>query len=283
LQDEVTQRVVTALVPTVEKAEIERAKRKTPANLGAYDYYLRGVAAQQVLSKESNEQSIQLLKQALALDPENVPAAGRLLASHASRRSFGTVVDADLGKEEVGRLVRLVVNSDDGVEIARAAWAIAYVLRDLSFAKAQVERAVALNPNASITWSYSGWISLWSGNAARGLEDLSRAMRLDPVGAVHSGRNGLAHAHFFLEQYNEALQWAEIQLRDNPQAHPGLRIGAASAAFAGKVELSHALAARLEQTDPGFRITRLQEYLGPYQTPELEKLKQGLRLAGLPE
>ena len=49
----------------------------------------------------------------------------------------------------------------------------------------------------------------------------------------------------------------ESQLRDNPQAHPGLRIGVASAALAGRMELAHSMAARLKQTDPGFGVAGL--------------------------
>jgi hypothetical protein len=54
-------------------------------------------------------------------------------------------------------------------------------------------------------------------------------------------------------------------LRHNPGAHPGLRIGAASAAFAGRSDTAHRLAARLQIIDPAFGVSRLGEYLGPYQ------------------
>src|SRR5262249_43776350 len=39
LQDKVTESVVGAIAPAVEKAEIERAKRKPTESLDAYDYY----------------------------------------------------------------------------------------------------------------------------------------------------------------------------------------------------------------------------------------------------
>ncbi|MGO9686910.1 MAG: Fic family protein [Beijerinckiaceae bacterium] len=43
LQDQVTASVVTAIAPKLERAEIERAKRKPTESLDAYDYYLRGL------------------------------------------------------------------------------------------------------------------------------------------------------------------------------------------------------------------------------------------------
>lgn len=44
LQDRVTASVIGAIAPTLEKVEIERAKRKPAESLDAYDYYLRGLA-----------------------------------------------------------------------------------------------------------------------------------------------------------------------------------------------------------------------------------------------
>jgi hypothetical protein len=43
------------------------------------------------------------------------------------------------------------------------------------------------------------------------------------------------------------------------------------------------LAARLKDIDPAFRVSRLREYLGPYQKSEfVEKYQEALRRAGLP-
>ena len=44
LQDQMTASVVGAIAPQLERAEIERAKRKPTESLDAYDYYLRGMA-----------------------------------------------------------------------------------------------------------------------------------------------------------------------------------------------------------------------------------------------
>jgi hypothetical protein len=72
-------------------------------------------------------------------------------------------------------------------------------------------------------------------------------------------------------------------LRSNPDFYPGLRIGAASAALAGKAVLAQELVARIKQVDAAIRISNLQDYLGPYRAELLEKYADGLRKAGLPE
>lgn len=52
LQDHVTSRVIGAIAPKLEQAEIERAKHKPTDSLDAYDYYLRGMASVHRWSKE---------------------------------------------------------------------------------------------------------------------------------------------------------------------------------------------------------------------------------------
>jgi TolB-like protein len=285
LQDVVTERVIAQLAPSVEQAEIERARRKPTENLGAYDCYLRGVALLQTLSRENFDETIGLFRRALELDPEHSSALGRLLTCLANRKGWGIFDHSASERAEVARLVPRAVRigRDDAVALGHTAFAIAYVLRDLPFAHEQVDRALTLNPNLSGAWTYSGWIHLWSGNPTTAIEHLSRSIRHDPLGIAGGRRSGLAHAHFFLDRHEEALQWGEGHARDNPHAHPAFLIGAASAAFAGKMDQAQRFAASLKQIDPAFRVSRLEDYLGPYQHEFLEKYKQGLRLAGLPE
>jgi adenylate cyclase len=285
LQDQVTEKVVAALAPRLEQAEIDRAKRKTIGNPGAYDCYLRSLACLQTLSKQNVEEAMALLRHAIALDPELAPAYGLLLFCYAAGKGFAAVRNLDEDNAEVARLVRIAarIADDDAVALSNTAWAIAYVLQDLSYAQSLVNRAVALNPNLARAWGFSGWINLWSGNPAMAMEHLARAMRHDPLHSMNIW-SAMAHACFFLDRYSESMAWAERGLRESPDAHPSLRIFAAGAAFAGMTEAARKTGIRLHAVDPEFRISRLGSYLGPYQKPEfVEKYAEGLRLAGLPE
>ena len=53
LQDQVTSSVVGAIAPKLEEAEIERSRRKPTESLDAYDFYLRGLAVMNQLSREA--------------------------------------------------------------------------------------------------------------------------------------------------------------------------------------------------------------------------------------
>jgi hypothetical protein len=83
--------------------------------------------------------------------------------------------------------------------------------------------------------------------------------------------------------YDEAVSWAAIALRDDPDHHPSLRIGAASNAMAGRLEQAQEVAPRLLQLDPALRISNLKDVLGPYRRTDLSRYEEGLRKAGLPE
>ena len=280
-QDEVTQKVVVAIAPFVERAEIARALRRSSDNADAYDCYLRGLSCGPRI-----EEALDLFNRATALDPDFASAYGMAMFCHANRVGWGLAEDIARERDEITRLWRIVarVGNDDGVALAQAGWAVAYILRDLSSAKRLIDRAIELNPNLANAWNANGWVNLWLGEPAIALEQLHRAYRLDPTPTHQSSITGLAHACFFLDQYEEALVHAEQVLNRSPDAHPGLRIGAASAAFAGRTDLAHHLGARLQALDPTFGISRLREYLGPYQRPEfVGKYAEGLRLAGLPE
>ena len=286
-QDEVTEKVVAAIAPQVERAEIARARRKPAGNTDAYDCYLRGLACLSPVSADNAREAIRLFTQATALDPDYAVAYAMMMWCHATRLLYGAADDIECERREVARLWQFVtrVGQEDGVALSQASWAVASVLHDLESARQMVDRAVELNPNLATAWVNRGWINIWLGHPDVALEHLGRARRLDPSPARPTGWwAAMSHALFFLGRYEEAMTVVQQWLRHSPDAHPGLRIGAASAALAGRSDVAHRLAAHLQSIDPAFRVSRLEDYLGPYRSREfLERQKQGLRLAGLPE
>jgi adenylate cyclase len=286
LQDEVTEKVIAAIAPSVERAEIERAHRKPTTNLSAHDYYLRASAFWWRGSRDRNEEAMRLLRRALEIDPRHSSAMGMLMAVYANRKATGLVSDAAIENAEVERLAPQAVRigRDDAVALGHVAWAIAYVLRDLTFAKELIQRALMLNQNLASTWAFSGWLHLWSGDPAEALKDLSHATRLDPLNESPSWKSGFAHAYLFLDRHEDALRVAKSMVQSAPDVSHPLRIGAVCAAFAGDMEIAQEFASRLKLLDPAFRVSRLEDYLGPYRPAEFrEKYKQGLLKAGLPE
>jgi adenylate cyclase len=288
LQDQVTESVVGAIAPAVEKAEIERAKRKPTESLDAYALYLRGLARfYQFASRQANNEALRLFNSAIELDPDFASAYSRAASCYAFAKGNGWFSEAANEIAEVARLAQRAVElgKDDAFALAASGWALAHVVRDLELGAALIDRALVLNSNLAEAWFYGGWVKNYLGEPEAAIGRFARAMRLSPFDPRAIGmRGGTAHAHFFLGRYDEAASWAAMALQDSPDYQPGLRIAAASNAMAGRPEQAHKAVARLRQLNPALRVSTLRDVVGPYRRAEdLSRFEEGLRQAGLPE
>ena len=283
-----TESVVGAIAPAMEKAEIERARRKPTESLDAYALYLRGSARlYEFASRPANDEALRLFSNAIELDPDFASAYGRAAFCYAYAKANGWMSGTANEIAEVKRLAQRAVElgKDDAIALAAAGHALAYVVRDLRVGAALIDRALGLNSNLTEAWNSGGWAKNWLGEPEPAIERFARAMRLSPLDPWAIGmRAGTASAHFFLGHYDEAASWAAMALQDNPDFQPGLRIAAASNAMAGLPEQAHKAAARLRQLNPALRVSTLKNVLGPYRrAKDLSRFEEGLRQAGLPE
>jgi hypothetical protein len=89
LQDQVTASVVGAIEPKMQRAEIERARRKPTENLNAHDYYLRGLTKVRRWTKDANSEALHLFSRAIDLDPGLACAYGMAAWCYSQRRANG--------------------------------------------------------------------------------------------------------------------------------------------------------------------------------------------------
>ena len=288
LQDQVSESVVGAIAPAVEKAEIERAKRKPTESLDAYSLYLRGLARfYQFASRQANEEALRLFNSAIELDADFASAYGRAASCYVFAKINGWFSGTANEIAEVKRLAERAVElgNDDAFALAAGGYALVYVVRDLEVGAALIDRALVLNSNSAEAWFYGGWVKTWLGEPELALERFARAMRLNPLDPrMHVIRAGTAFAHFLLGRYDQAASWAAMALQDRPDYQSGLRIAAASNAMAGRPDQAHRAVARLRQLNPALRVSNLKDVLSPFRRAEdLARYGEGLRQAGLPE
>ena len=288
LQDQVTESVVGAIAPAVEKAEIERAKRKPTESLDAYSVYLRGLAKfYQFASRQANSEALRLFNNAIEIDPDFASAYGRAASCYIHAKGEGWISVTPNEIAEVTRLARLAIElgKDDAIALAASGFALASIVRDLEVGAALIDRALALNSNLAVIWSFGGWVKIWLGEPETAIVRFARAMRLSPLDpSLSIMRAGTAHAHFFLGRYDEAASWTAMALQDNPDYQAGLRIDAASNAMVGRPEHAHKAVAWLRQLNPALRVSTLKNVVGPYRHADnVSRYEEGLRQAGLPE
>ena len=286
LQDRVTVSVVSAISPTLEKAEIERAKRKPPESLTAYDHYLRALASMHQWTREGIDEALRLFKRAMEIDPTFACAFGMSAACYGIRMANGWISDLDREKAKADELARRAarLGPNDAVALAMAGYALAYVVHDLDTAADFVERALMLDPNLAAAWEYSGAIRAWLSDADTAVERLTRALRLSPLDPLLPRRyNMIGFSHFIAGRYEEALSWAKRALRVQPDYLPALRLVAAAGVQTGRTDEARAAMTRHLQLDPTMRLMKLRQYNPTRQPADFARFAGALRKAGMPE
>ena len=77
--------VIGAVEPTLRKAEVERARRKRPDNLDAYDLYLRALPFVATAMPENADKALALLEEAIRLEPDYAVVHGLIAWCHEQR------------------------------------------------------------------------------------------------------------------------------------------------------------------------------------------------------
>jgi TolB-like protein/Tfp pilus assembly protein PilF len=285
LQDQVTASVVGAIAPRLERAEIERSKRKPTESLDAYDYYLRGMASLFQWTKEANNEALLMFQRAIELDPNFASAYAMMARCYSQRMTSGWMTDRVREISETSWLARRAaeLGRDDAVALSTAGFALAYVAGEVEEGNAMIDRALVLNANLAWAWYFSGWGKIWLGEPEIAIAHLARALRLSPHDPhAFNMRSATAFAHFIAGRYAEALSWAESALLERPDHISALRVFAASCGMLGLSERGTKAIARLRELDPRLRLSNLRD-ITPLGLEHFAGLSEGLRKAGLPE
>lgn len=127
----------------------------------------------------------------------------------------------------------------------------------------------------------SGWVYDYLGDGATAIERFQKAMRLsprDPLG--YTFNSGLALAYLVDGKYEEALEWADLALAEQPKFSSSLRMKTAALAMLGRIDEANEVARALLAAEPDLTIERLtflrwRQHQSAYM--------DGLRRAGIPE
>ena len=287
LQDRVTMNVIGALSPQLERAEIERAKRKPTESLQAYDYYLRALACFQKFTREANIEALKLTEIASGIDPEFAAAYALGARCYVQRKTFGWRIDTAAQEiAEARRLARRAIelDRDDPSVLARAGNALAFLVGEVEEGAALVARAITLDPNLATARHWSGWVHLYLGDVDAAIEQFEVASRLSPLDPrIFMVQTGLAYAHFFAGRNADATLWATTALRQQPNYRSAQFILAACQAMSGRIEEAREICARLMQSNPTLRISRMRDRIVFRRAQDIDRLAEAFRIAGMPE
>jgi TolB-like protein len=284
LQDQIVTRVVGAIAPQLEKAEIDRARHSATGDLAAYDLYLRGLDNWNRWTQEGNAKALQLFYAAMEKDRDFSTPYGLAASCYLLAKANGWMSNFD--EKEISRLVEKAadIGADDPVALCWAGHVHAYFFKDVERALLLVDRALELDVNLAIAWQRSGWVRGYAGDSDGAIESLNKAIRLNPLDPrVFLTHSAMAFAHFIAGRDEEAAGWAAMGLRVKPNWLPALRVAIASNALLGQLDEAHRALNLYFQIDPGVSIAKMCEFYPLRRDADRQRLIAGMRKAGVPD
>ena len=279
VQDEVVQRIVSTLVGRVQMTDADRARRKHPASLEAYECVLKGNALPWDDPAGAAE-ATRLFEKAIEIDP-GYGMAYALLAVMRTHDWVHQPGDSTAKLDEAYHLAIRAVELDDGESTCHSMLAhVSLWRRAFELALQHMRRAVELNPNNQWTLADMASVLVYAGQAEEALTWSARAKQIDPYFDPPWYSRQAGRIYMILRRYREALAMFEhIPLRSYRDA----AFMAGCHARLGESERVRALVAECLAKRPEFSIRRMMTKEPFKLVSDAEHLEQSLHLAGLPE
>lgn len=283
LQDEIACAVVAAMEPGLQRAEVERVRRKRPDSLDAYELVLKAQPDVDSGMPEQVTRALNLLERSLAVLPTYALA-------HANAAMCHHCLFLRAGLNEENRMASLrhaeaamTFGQDDARALTLAGFSIGMDGHDRTGAFTAFEAASALSPSCALTYILGSVVSGWAGEAERAIDWSERGMRLSPFDPwAFAAYDAQALGYFHRGRYEDAVSAAYKSNRANPAHSISYVQMAAALAKLGRLAEARAAAARVLQLHPTFRYSR--QFAGVNCAPGLSaSMAEALRAAGLPE
>ena len=283
VQDEITISVVGAIEPNVRQAEIERVKRKRADSVDAYDRLLRALPHVYTCMPSGAAKGLELLDQALAMEPNYALAHGFAAWAHEIIYMRGGMHPKNYENSIRHAHAAIEHGAGDAIALALAGFAIGVVAHDRALASEAFERALALSPSCALVYCLGSALVSFGGDAERAIDWGERALRLSPLDAMnYIPHCAIGLGQFLLGRNEEAI----AAIRRGLQLNPGfstLHVLLVSPLIKlGRFDEARAAAAQLLALDPGFSISRWTAAVGV--APRVTDVaNDAMRQAGLPE
>lgn len=289
LQDQVTARIGNSIgrEMVIVAARESESRKSSPK---AADLMLRARAfGLKPQSLESLQQSEDLYRQVLALEPNNFSAMVGLAYSVATQAgNFGAQLDESVQEKKrvEGRDLALKAKAldPDNPDVYRL---IAFYAPDREGSRRALETELSLDPkNPAVYGSLAYWF-IREREPKRAIELLTQAINLSPKHPGEVTLFWMGYAYFMLGDNDAAIEWLQKSLEGNPGLDYTIAFLAMAYATKGDDSKARAMAAELHRLDPNETLTwwrkQLSEKSAAYKEWFEAKLVPAWREAGLPE
>ena len=281
LQDRITESVVGAIEPNLQRAEIARVTAKPTERQDAYDHYLRALPHYRAHSRQGLDTAVALLRRALEIDPNYARAKAQLAVTYLMRieQGWGNPADREIALALVHDT--LAAGSDDPQVLATAGAAFAQV-GDHASSLTPLNRAISLHPCDTLGLHYLGLAYLQGGDGKTAIGHFERSIRLSPLDPEIGRRLGcLGIAYLMVGRDEEAVAVLHRATHELPTVKWMHRHLIHALTRVGRLDDARTAASGLLQSDPAHRIGPLPAT--NYTRALNEDRHKALLAAGIPE
>ncbi len=247
LQDEIAGQVAQALSVRLGRRELR--VHRPPANLDAYQLYLKGRYFWNKRHQGGLEEGLRAFEQAIARDPMYAPAYAGVADSYALLGCwfFDALPAQEAGPRAKAAALR-ALELDDSLAEAHASlgWIRFHFDWDWSGAELDFRRAVELDPARAATRHWYSFFLSAMGRSEEAVAEARRAWELDPLGLIINAN--LAQPHYFARRFEKVIDEAQrvVGLEpDFPIGHQWLGLAYAATARLTEAIVEHESFAQL--------------------------------------
>jgi len=284
VQDELTQKVVASIHTQIHLSMGVEAKQLERLDVGTWDLLARGWKLAYDLTEENLAAAETLFRRAVESAPTSCEAHQMLAMVLFHQVWMGYASDKDATISEAYELAKRAVTLDDSNEYAHWILGLIQLWRKKNdMAVAELERAVELNPNCSLAYGSLGTVLSFSGEPDRSIKNNEIAIRSNPKDpGIFFRFSGIAMAHFVASRYSQAALWAQKSIHRKPTWRIGHAVLCASLAHLNRLEEAKEMIDHYLEIIPDATISEFRHL--PFKSiDDIQRFKEGLRKAGLPE
>ena len=285
VQDEVVHAIVTAIEPKLLSSERNRALRKPPENLDAWESYQRGLWHTFQYKPEDRERTLSFFHRAIELDPSFASAYAGLGFALYVYMILGVSSDRQEDIDRAFEASKTAVRLDERDPFGWVALARAHLLRaEHEAAIAASDTAISLNPNFALAHfgrAHALWHAGRPGEAVASHDEALGLSPLDPVIWAYLASKAIAMV--LLGQFEEAIALSRRSQRQATSAIFSHFAEISALGHLGRSDEARDAIGRARQKKPDVSIGYVDQTL-PITDPRCRRtLLDGLRKAGLPE
>jgi len=267
LQDQIARAIASRIEPELVRAEVALIRRRRDANPNAWSCFRQGagVISLKGWSEETLTQATALLRQATTLDPDFALARAQLALFLSLGARLGLVADGAAAVTEArAEAERAVTIDHDASEVLGYAGCALAELGDVQRGSEILERAIENDPSNAQAWVALGSsLCFLEKSGDVGLEKLRHGMRLSP----RDHRLGFWGTFYALalarhRRLTEAHEEVRAACRRDPQFYVARIVLAFTAAGLGSKEEAIAALREARRLRPRLSLEEIQLFVG---------------------